>query len=175
MKIKNMKLLDLYERYMNFINGNYIYAVIQETTNTVSIAYSGELARIFIKVDNDINSIVVKITQDPTIKMSQTNGKIYYLSTIDELNSLIAASKVIMDLKIPYQQGAQIIQQMETTAKSGQGYLLDSSKNTIGVVDLSLIPTNAFVYNTDKINDDIHTNDTIQEEERPKRSIFKFF
>lgn len=172
MQIKNSKLKDLYDRYMNFIESNYIYAVVNETTNTVSIAYSGELARIFIKVDQSINSIIVKITQDPTIKMSNTNGKIYYLSTIDELNSLIAASKVIMDLKISSGGESSSI---SSVAMEGQGYLLDAQKNTIGVVDLSLIPTNAFVYDSDKENDDIHTDENTQVEEKRKKSIFKFF
>lgn len=172
MQIKNSKLKDLYDRYMNFIESNYIYAVVNETTNTVSIAYSGELARIFIKVDQSINSIIVKITQDPTIKMSNINGKIYYLSTIDELNSLIAASKVIMDLKISSGGDSASI---STVAMEGQGYLLDSQKNTIGVVDLSLIPTNAFVYDSDKANEDIHTDENAQVEEKRKKSIFKFF
>jgi hypothetical protein len=171
MQIKNSKLRDLYERYMNFINGNYISAVINETTNTVSISYSGELARIFIKVDNEINSIVVKITQDPTKKMSKENGKIYYMSTIDEMNSLIAASKVIMDLKISNEAQTKLAE----TANAGQGYLLDVEKNVIGVVDLKLIPTNAFVYDSDKMNIEIK-NEHEQEEEKPfRKTIFKFF
>ena len=91
MTIKNQKLRDLYERYMNFINANYIYAVINETTNTVSISYSGELARIIIKVDGSIGALSLRITQDPTRKMSDTNGKLYYMSTIDELNNMISA------------------------------------------------------------------------------------
>lgn len=173
MQIKNSKLKDLYDRYMNFIESNYIYAIVNETTNTVSIAYSGELARIFIKVDASINSIIVKITQDPTIKMSNTNGKIYYLSTIDELNCLIAASKVIMDLKISQGTATPTI---NTEAMEGQGYLLNSKKEVIGVVDLSLIPTNAFVYDTDKVNEEIHSDDNVKmEEEKRPRSIFKFF
>lgn len=173
MQIKNSKLKDLYDRYMNFIESNYIYAIVNETTNTVSIAYSGELARIFIKVDASINSIIVKITQDPTIKMSNTNGKIYYLSTIDELNCLIAASKVIMDLKISQGTATPAI---STEAMEGQGYLLNSKKEVIGVVDLSLIPTNAFVYDTDKVNEEIHSDDNVKmEEEKRPRSIFKFF
>lgn len=174
MQIKNSKLRDLYERYMNFIEGNYIYAIVNETTNTVSIAYSGELARIFIKMDDEINSLVVKITQDPTIKMSATNGKIYYLSTIDELNNLIAASRVILDLKISSNSNDK---QIATTAMEGQGYLLDASKNVIGVVDLSCIPTNAFVYNTDIINNSLDEKSTMEtKEEQPrKRSLMKFF
>lgn len=170
MTIKNSKLRDLFERYMNFINSNYIYAIVNETTNTVNISYPGELARIFIKIDNEISSIVVKITQDPTKKMSQSNGKIYYLSTIDELNTLIAASKVIMDLRIPETANSM---KMVETALDGQGYLLDASKNVIGVVNLNLIPTNAFVYEADKINE--INNDIVPEKNTFRRTISKFF
>ena len=171
MQIKNTKLQDLYERYMNFINSNYIYAIINETTNTVSISPPGELARIFIKIDNEINSIVIKITQNPTIKMSNTNGKIYYLSTIDELYSLIAASKVIMDLKLPEEINTPT---QVTKAMNGQGYLLNDKREPIGVVDLNLIPTNAFIYDTDKINS---FEEKEMEIEKPKfrKSILKFF
>lgn len=175
MTIKDQKLRDLFERYMNFINANYIYSIINETKNTVSISYSGELSRIILKVNLEIKSIVAKITQDPTKKMSDTNGKVYYMSTIDEMDQLIAASKVIMDLKIS--AGSSDGPKSVTTAMEGQGYLLDKQKNLIGVVDLKLIPTNAFVYDTDIINDEIHEEHEKKEEETQtfKRSLFKFF
>lgn len=172
MKIKDLKLTDLYERYMTYIKSNYIYAIVNETTNTVSISFSGELARIFLKVDTEINAIIVKITQDPTIKMSKTNGKIYYLGTIDELNTLIAASKVILDLKLP-ESTSQV--KMVETAMNGQGYLLNSNKEKMGVVDLRLIPTNAFVYETDMMNDDIQEQDIKPEKNIFQKSINKFF
>lgn len=173
MTIKNQKLRDLYERYMNFINANYIYAVINETTNTVSISYSGELARIIIKVDGSIGALSLRITQDPTRKMSDTNGKLYYMSTIDELNNMISASRVIMDLKVSGNSASN----MATEAMEGQGYLLDAQKNKLGVVDLRFIPTNAFVYDTDKINEDVHEEvENKQEEKQPfRKTILKFF
>ena len=173
MQIKNPKLRDLYERYISFITSNYIYAIVNETKNIVSIAYSGELARIIIKVDDSTNSIILKITQDPTIKMSPTNGKIYYMSTIDELNNLMAASRVILDLKLP--EGTGSSPSIITTASDGQGYLLDSNKNIIGVVDLSCIPTNAFVYDTDLLNNNVDEKELKEEKEIRKRSLLKFF
>lgn len=175
MTIKDNKLRDLYERYMNFINGNYIYAVINETKNTVSISYAGELARIIIKVSTETKSIVVKITQDPTKKMSDNNGKLYYMSTIDEMDQLIAASRVIMDLKIS--SGSNEGPQAAQSAMEGQGYLLDKDKKVIGVVDLRFIPTNAFVYNTDIVNEEIHEEHENKQEEKKtfSRTLMKFF
>lgn len=173
MTIKSPKLRDLFERYMNFINSNYIYAIVTETTNTVSIAYSGELARIFIKVDDQIGALVVKITQDPTRKMSADNGKSYYMATIDEMNNLISASKVIMDLKISGGGGAKLA----TEATEGQGFVLDANKNLIGVVLLNRIPTNAYVY--DKTEITVDTDDleepAVEEPKEKRRSIRRFF
>jgi len=176
MTINDQKLRDLYERYMNFINGNYIYAVINETKNTVSISYAGELARIIIKVNNEIKSLVVKITQDPTRKMSDDNGKKYYMSTIDEMDQLIAASRVIMDLKIS--SGSVDGPKAAKSAMDGQGYLLDKDKNVLGVVDLRFIPTNAFVYDSDIINEETHEEHEKKNDEEKgifRRTITKFF
>lgn len=172
MKIKDFKLADLYERYMNYIKSNYIYAIVNETANTVGVSFSGEFSRIFMKADNETNTIIVKITQDPTIKMSKENGKIYYLGSIEELYTLIAASKVILDLKLP-ESTSKV--NLVTTASTGQGYLLNSNKEIIGVVDLHLIPTNAFVYETDKINIDVNKQDIQPEKNIFKKSINKFF
>lgn len=175
MTIKDQKLRDLYERYMNFINGNYIYAVINETANTVSISYAGELARIIIKCHPDIKSLSVKITQDPTKKMSDKNGKLYYMSTIDEMNQLISASRVIMDLKVGVEMsgGSRIAQE----AMEGQGYLLDNNENMLGVVDLRFIPTNAFIYDADVVNEETHEEHAEQKTEKQpfKKSLLKFF
>lgn len=172
MQIKNPKILDIYRRYINFINAHYIYAVVTETTNIVSISYTGELARIIIKYDQKGDYLIVKITQDPTKKMSDTNGKKYFMSSIDEMNEIKAASKVIMDLKVQAAVEATILQE----AMSGQGYLLDSERKQIGVVDLSLIPKNAFVYNTDIENHTQIKRETKEKtEEKKERSIARFF
>lgn len=175
MQIKNSKLRDLYERYMNFINSNYIYAIVSETTNTVSISYPGELARIFIKVDNEISALVLKITQDPTKKMSNENGKVYYMATIDEMNNMIAASKVIMDLKIPEGAGNTSTTKLIETAADDQGYLLDKNKNMLGVVFLNRIPTNAYVYDEKEVNNEVHTEESISKPEERRKSIRRFF
>lgn len=175
MTIKDSKLRDLFDRYMNFVNANYVRAIINETTNTVSISYVGELSRIILKVRPDIKSIVAKITQDPTQKMSDTNGKIYYMSSIDEMDQLIAATKVIMDLRIS--SGASAAPRVKTEAEDGQGYLYDKDKKLIGVVDLRLIPTNSFIYDTDLINEEIHEEHEKKEDDAPgfKRTLMKFF
>lgn len=175
MTIKDQKLKDLFTRYMNFINANYVNAVINETTNTVSISYAGELSRIILKVDNGIKSIVVKITQDPNRKMSDTNGKIYYMSTIDEMDHLISASRVILDLKL--EQGGGEGPTAAKSAMDGQGYLLDKDRNMLGVVDLRFIPTNAFVYDSDLINEEVHEEHENKKEEKKsfQRTLLKFF
>ena len=154
MQITDNKLLDLYRRLMNFITSNYPRAVVTENKLSVMINYPGELARIFIYQDKQNKTLLVKIAKDITVKMSDTNGRLYYLSSIDELNNLKSGIQVIMDMKLPEAQKEDEATKKiaEAAANESQGYLLDSNKDLLGVVYLNLIPTNAFVYSNDKIN-----------------------
>jgi hypothetical protein len=183
MQITDNKLLDLYRRFINFVSSNYPDAIITENKLSVMINYPGELARIFLYQDKPNKTLLVKIAKDITIKMSDTNGRLYYLSSIDELNSLKSGIQVIMDLKMP-----ELVKTEEVESKSiatiaennGQGYLLDDKKNILGVVYLNLIPTNAFVYSNDQINVkpvDLNENSAIPETSKTERrnSLSKFF
>lgn len=184
MQITDNKLLDLYRRFINFVSTNYPDAIITENKQSVMINYPGELARIFLYQDKPNKTLLVKIAKDITIKMSDTNGRLYYLSSIDELNSLKSGIQVVMDLKLPETKFNS--EEYETksiatvTENNGQGYLLDENKNLLGVVYLNLIPTNAFVYSNDHIN--VKPVDLNQDSAKPetsktekRNSLSKFF
>ena len=185
MQITDNKLLDLYRRFINFVSTNYPDAIITENSKSVMINYPGELARIFVYQDKVNKTLLVKIAKDITVKMSDTNGRLYYLSSIDELNSLKSGVQVIMDLKMPEikqeSETDEAIKQIATYASTdSQGYLLNSDKDLVGVVYMSLIPTNAFVYSNDKINVkpvDLNENNMQPEETKTDRksSLSRFF
>lgn len=187
MQITDNKLIDLYRRFMNFVSTNYPDAIITENKQSVMINYPGELARIFVYQDKPNKTLLVKIAKDITAKMSESNGKLYYLSSIDELNSLKSGIQVIMDLRMP------AISQDDIGVNSSnphgistviendsQGYLYDSKKQLMGVVYLNLIPTNAFVYSSDQINiepvedfEDLSSSEHIKTQK--KGSLSRFF
>ena len=153
MKITSNKLLDLYRRLLNYITTNYPTAIVTENTNSTMINYSGELARIFIYQEKQRQLLMVKLSTDITCKMSDSNGKIFYISTLDDLNSLKSGLQIIMEMQYP--AGTAPEKPLEThiqKAQNGQGYLADSNGNVIATVYLDCIPTNAFVHSTDKIN-----------------------
>ncbi len=176
MEIKDNKILDLYKRLRTFITSNYPHAILTENTKSDMINYPGELARIFIYNDKQTKSLLVKITCDITEKMSDSNGRIYYVSSIDELNTVKSGIQVIMDLKTPQQHNqGQILLEAESNK---QGYLCDSNGDVMGVVDLEMIPTNAFVYEVDKINnieEEINEEAMVKKEEQKNGVIRRFF
>lgn len=185
MQITDNKLIDLYRRFINFVSTNYPDAVITENKLSVMVNYPGELARLFIYQDKERKTLMVKISKDITKKMSDTNGRLYYLSSIDELNSLKSGVQVIMDLQIPKtvttEETIPQSKGIATVAENdSQCYLYGSDKKLIGVVYKNLIPTNAFVYSNDQIN--IKPVEYIEDEEQPeisktdkKGSISRFF
>lgn len=159
MQITDNKLIDLYRRFINFVSTNYPDAVITENKLSTMVNYPGELARLFIYQDKPNKTLLVKISKDITQKMSDTNGRLYYLSSIDELNSLKSGVQVIMDLKMPASSAA-VPSQTEMPIKGtaiependSQCYLYGCDKKLIGIVYKNLIPTNAFVHSNDQIN-----------------------
>ena len=155
-------------------------AIVTENTNSTMINYSGELARIFIYQEKQRQLLMVKLSTDITQKMSDTNGKIFYISTLDDLNSLKSGLQIIMEMQYP----AGSAPEKQTTTKikkaeSGQGYLADDEGNVIATVYLDCIPTNAFVHSTDKINatpvEDIDEQEPPEEKGRIKGRMASFF
>lgn len=179
MQVKDNKLVDLYRRFLNFVTTNYPDAIITENKKSVMINYPGELARIFVYLDKPTSSLLIKIAKDITQKMSDTNGRIYYLSSIDELNMLKSGIQVIMDMKIPDGIGPAQVSDTEAEAEDpSQGYLYDCHRNPLGVVYVDRIPTNAFVYSSDKINMpvDLSEEEAVTSQQGQKRgTIAKFF
>jgi hypothetical protein len=172
LKIKQNNLIDLYRRLLNFITSNYPDALIVENDTNVVVTYPGELGRVIIFQDEGQKNLIVRILLDLGEKITPNNSKTFYLSTIDELNCLKTGIQIVMEM-VKKESSTEIVKQAQI-ASHGQGYLLDQNKNTIGVVDLSLIPTNAFVRNTDIINK--KTEKTIELEEKPtEKTIRKFF
>lgn len=177
MQIKDHKQLDLYRRFIVFITSRYPQAIIDETTNVTMIHYPGELARIIISHNKGKTALMVKITQDLGAKMSDTNGKQFYLSTIDELNCLKYAAQIIMNLKSQPSQG-HTAELQKDDPQAGQGYVLSADKHVIGIVDLSKIPTNAYIYAQDKLNKETPEEHEEKEEKESGgfiNTISKFF
>lgn len=171
MKIKQNNLIDLYRRLLNFITSNYPDALIVENDNNIVVTYPGELGRIIIFQDEKQKSLLVMILLELGQKITNKNSKTFYLSTIDELNCLKSGIQVVMEM-VNNNSGEKI--EKAHVATTGQGYLLNKNKDVLGVVDLSMIPTNAFVRNTDVINQTEGEN--IVEEEKPQeKTIRKFF
>lgn len=171
MKIRQNNLIDLYRRLINFISSNYPDALIVENDNNVVVTYPGELGRVIIFQDEKQKSLLVMILLELGQKISNKNSKTYYLSTIDELNCLKSGIQIVMEM-VNNSNGEKV--KKAQVASYGQGYLLDKDKNNLGVVDLSMIPTNAFVRNTDVINQ--KEGENIVEEEKPQeKTIRKFF
>lgn len=172
MKIKQNSLIDLYRRLLNFITSNYPDALIVENENNVVITYPGELGRVIIFQDESQKALLVRILLELGEKITNKNSKTFYLTTIDELNCLKSGIQIVMEMVKNNNQG-EIVKQAQT-ATIGQGYLLDKNKEILGVVDLSMIPTNAFVRNTDIINQ--KEEKTIIIDEKPsEKTIKKFF
>ncbi len=168
MKIKDYKLIDLYRRLSNFIISTYPDALIIENENNVVITYPGELGRIVIFQNEEQKFLLVKVLLEIGQKITNQNSKTFYLSSIDELNCLKTGVQVVMEMKNSNFSESKVA----TTARTGQGYLLDTDKNLVGVVDLDLIPTNAFVRDVDIENKQTE----IMEEAPPKeKTIYKFF
>lgn len=171
MYIGDKKIIDLYKRFMNFIISNYPDAIPEEKKNFIMVAYPGELARFNVSYDANINTLVIRLSRDITHKLTPENGRTYYISTLDELNSVKFAVQSVMDMKIPKGQSGTI--DTDKIATSNQGYVLDSNKNIIGIVYLDRIPTGAYVHDTNEINDE----EIILTEETPQRkpTLSRFF
>lgn len=169
MKLRENKLIDLYRRLTNFIISNYPDALIVENDTNVVVTYPGELGRIIIFQDESTHALIVRILLEIGQKITNKNSKTFYLSSIDELNCLKSGIQIVMEM----QSGGTTETKIAKVAVSGQGYLLDSKKDLIGVVDLNLIPTNAFVRNTDIANQE--TEEQEVDEKPQEKTILKFF
>ena len=178
MQIKNAKLHDLYQRFCNYIISEYPRAVFSEGKSYVTISYPGELARIFICQDTELNTLVIRITTDIYKKLGAKTSLKFYVNSLDELNEVKSAAHVIMAQRISEEKGnAQILKVASDTT---QGYVYDYNKKLIGVVQLDLIPTNAYITNIDKINaedNSVTEEETAEEKARRARTgtISKFF
>lgn len=168
MKIRKNNLIDLYRRLLNFISSNYPDALIVENELNTVITYPGELGRILIQQDPSESSLIVRILLKLGEKITSNNSKLFYVATIDELNCVKAGVQISLEMM----GGESFSGNIATIAGDGQGYLADLNGDVIGVVDLSMIPTNAFVMDTDVVNQ----QEVVEPEEKPsERTIRKFF
>lgn len=151
MQLKSLKLQDLYTRLIGNIVSSYPKAVVSEKSNYTTVGYAAQMTRIIIGQDESLESLVMRVTTDIHSKLSKTNSILIYISSLDELNGAKYAAQIIMAQKGSSLQdgGAKILQKAN---KSSHGYLLDCERNQIGVVDISRVPTNAYVTETDLIN-----------------------
>lgn len=99
MFLRSYKLIDLYSRLKNYIDSNYIFAIIEEDDNITNIGFANQPERISIFKDSSEESLFVKISQNITEHLSDSNGKIFCVSTLDELNSVKAGIDVILNMQ----------------------------------------------------------------------------
>ena len=100
MVLKSYKLIDLYSRIKNYIDSNYISAIINEEDDNITyVGYYDEPERIAIFKDNGNTLLLVKISQDVSAHLSDNNGKIFEVSSIDELNLVKSGIDVILEMK----------------------------------------------------------------------------
>lgn len=71
MQIKDVKLLDLYQRFCNSIVSDYPKAILSEGKNYLTISFPGEMARIFVFQDESLNSLILRISTDITSKLTR--------------------------------------------------------------------------------------------------------
>lgn len=86
MQIKDVKLLDLYQRFCNSIVSDYPKAILSEGKNYLTISFPGEMARIFVFQDESLNSLILRISTDITSKLTKDNSILFYVASLDELN-----------------------------------------------------------------------------------------
>lgn len=180
MQIKDVKLLDLYQRFCNSIVSDYPKAILSEGKNYLTISFPGEMARIFVFQDEPLNSLILRISTDITSKLTKDNSILFYVASLDELNKAKIAAYVILAQKLPQTESKAAKDKVDKATSEQQGYLLDYNRKQIGVVQLNLIPTNAYVTFADEANNKtpVITEEEIKEEQlkRAKRgTIAKFF
>lgn len=173
MKLRQNNLIDLYRRLINFISSNYPNVMIVECEKNVIVTYPDALGRIAISQDANETTLIVDISLKINEQISSRNTKSFFVSTIDELNCLKSGIQVVLEM-VKTENTNQSTTKV-TTANSGQGYLLDENKELISVVELSMIPTNAFVRNVDTAKQIKHIEIEEPKETQQERTIKKFF
>lgn len=124
-----------------FVSESYPAALIDETNDEVTgVKYKGEPARILLYLtrDDECSGVIVKLSQDLSKSMSVSNGREYIVDTIDAMNKMRFALRVIMDMKAP--ESARDSMPLKKQAGVGEGYLMNRKNEMVGVVDLSKIP-----------------------------------
>ena len=173
MKLRQNNLIDLYRRLINFISSNYPNVMIVECEKNVIVTYPDALGRIAISQDSNETTLIVDISLKINEQISSKNTKSFFVSTLDELNCLKSGIQVVLEM-IKTENVGQNNTKI-TNASSGQDYLLDKNKELISVVELSMIPTNAFVRDTSIAKQIKHIEIKEHENIQQERTIKKFF
>lgn len=150
MQLKSLKLEDLYARLIGDIESAYPKAQIAERKDYTTIGFAAQMVRIFICQDENLDSLIMRISTNIYKKLSKENSLLMYISSLDDLNGAKHAAHIIMAQQM--QEGFEQVKVLQKAKKAGQGYLLDGNRNQIGVVDLARIPTNAYITEADEIN-----------------------
>lgn len=98
MVLRSYKLIDLYSRLKNYIDSNYVTVIIDEDGDITNIGFSGQPERIAILKSDDEQSLLVKISQNISEPLSDKNGKLFEVSSIDELNLVKSGIDVILNM-----------------------------------------------------------------------------
>ena len=151
MQLNSLKLQDLYSRLLGNIVSTYPQSVVSEKKKYTTIGYAGQMIRLFICQDEQLESLVMRVSTDIYSQLSKDNSMLIYISSLDELNGAKYAAQTIMAQKISESKAGGGVLLQEITGNN-QGYILNSNKEQIGVVDLSRIPTNAYLTAADMAN-----------------------
>lgn len=152
MFLRSYKLIDLYSRLKNYIDSNYVTAIIDEDGDTTNIGFSGQPERIAILKSDNEQSLFVKISQNISEPLSDKNGKLFEVSSIDELNLVKSGIDVILNMNYSTIFDKE---NLEVTVKEA---IKNHSEN-------SFLPQSAYTEPQDK---------TIKHTP-PQRTILKFF
>lgn len=141
MNFYSPKEKDFHNRLCLYITETFPQVVLDDTNdNVTSVKYRGEPARILMYHGEAYEKpcLIVKLTQDFSKAMSETNGKEYPIISIDSMNKMRFAIKAILDVNMPNITKGNL--PLKKEAGVGEGYLINRHKEVLGVVDLSKIP-----------------------------------
>lgn len=97
--IKKTDLRNLYEKLNLYITTFFPRCIVTINSKSVSYAYPGEYARIFVFQNIEQTALVVMITQNISNKMGENNGVAYKIKTNEDLDLLRSGIRVAMELK----------------------------------------------------------------------------
>lgn len=169
MILSSNALKDLYSRLHSYVISQFPSAIINDKPDYLSAGYPGEMTRFILLEDEDAQMLIARCSVDLNEKLSEDNSIIYRISSLDELRTAEAAINMVMSLKRRKLKQFEVLKEIRD--KNTQGYIVNSAGEVIGVVQLALIPTNAYITTADIQNASVKMQ--ISEKEKNENRIYK--